>query len=308
MNEDPSNNLDLPDPIDLLLGQTPGVPGVASRIAQEASGTINPAETPTELSGAVTEPSDNSPEVVGAERPHENSAKKVNVPGTPGFRQCTARSSQQGRRCARRAMVGREVCYSHGGRTPRGIASPFYKGKGYSQELPKQLLKKYKDALEDHDLLSMRNEVALLHVRIAELVERLETGETGKLWDRLKTSHTKLHKAMLEGDTDGFMAEVTNLGTIITSGVDYEKAWRALGSAIEKKSDIATREWKRLNETNQVITSERAMLLIIGIMEAIRAVVTDRRQLIAIQEKVSLLMRSGEVPQQLEPTLEEQVE
>jgi len=56
---------------------------------------------------------------------HEPPAKAVS-------RQCTATSRRSGQRCRRSAMVDRTVCRIHGGKTPRGVASPHFRHGLYS--------------------------------------------------------------------------------------------------------------------------------------------------------------------------------
>ncbi len=51
-------------------------------------------------------------------------------------RQCTATSKRSGVRCRKTAMKARTVCLAHGGRTPRGVASPHLKHGRYSKALP----------------------------------------------------------------------------------------------------------------------------------------------------------------------------
>ncbi len=51
-------------------------------------------------------------------------------------RQCTATSKRTGERCRKSAMLGRTVCLAHGGRTPRGVASPHFKHGRHSKQLP----------------------------------------------------------------------------------------------------------------------------------------------------------------------------
>ena len=50
-------------------------------------------------------------------------------------RQCTAMSKRTGQRCRKPAMVDRTVCLLHGGKTPRGVASPHFRHGGYSKLL-----------------------------------------------------------------------------------------------------------------------------------------------------------------------------
>lgn len=85
-------------------------------------------------------------------------------------RQCTAISKRSGARCKKAAMKGRTVCRAHGGATPRGIASPHLQHGRWSKDLPTQLARRYEAAVEDPDLLSLRDEIALVDTQISVLL------------------------------------------------------------------------------------------------------------------------------------------
>lgn len=53
-------------------------------------------------------------------------------PTTSIPRQCTATSKRTGQRCHKPAMIDRTVCQIHGGKTPRGVASPHFHHGRYS--------------------------------------------------------------------------------------------------------------------------------------------------------------------------------
>src|SRR5258708_37054514 len=66
--------------------------------------------------------------------------------------QCKAKSKRTHERCAANAMIVREECYHHGGKTPRGIASPNFKHGRYSKSLPARMRERYEEALADPHL------------------------------------------------------------------------------------------------------------------------------------------------------------
>lgn len=88
--------------------------------------------------------------------------------------QCTAHT-RSGEQCARPAVIGRTVCYAHGGNTPRGAASPHFQAKGFSSVLPPRLAERYQAIRADSELMDLRNGIALLDVRITDLLTNLST-------------------------------------------------------------------------------------------------------------------------------------
>ncbi len=69
-------------------------------------------------------------------------------------------------------------CRIHGGLTPSGFASPQFKTGRYSKVLPEAMRRRYEVARDDEDLLSLRDEIALLDLRIIELLGRAEDEDT----------------------------------------------------------------------------------------------------------------------------------
>jgi len=72
-------------------------------------------------------------------------------------------------------MHGRNVCRAHGGATPRGIASPHYKHGRWSKDVPTQLACRYEEARQDSELLSLRDEIALIDCQISTVLAQ-DTG------------------------------------------------------------------------------------------------------------------------------------
>lgn len=92
--------------------------------------------------------------------------------------QCKATSKRTGERCKAKAMTGRDLCYHHGGMSLVGPANPAYRDGRYSRYMPKRLLEQYERAAGDGDLLVMRDDVAIVDTRLAELLSKLDSGET----------------------------------------------------------------------------------------------------------------------------------
>jgi hypothetical protein len=62
-------------------------------------------------------------------------------------------------------------CRIHGGATPGGMALPQYKHGRYSKYLPTGLAEKYNNALVDTELVTLRDEIALVDSKIQETME-----------------------------------------------------------------------------------------------------------------------------------------
>jgi hypothetical protein len=62
--------------------------------------------------------------------------------------------------CCQRPLQGHKRCKLHGGRTPKGLDSPHWQGKGFSVALPERLAQRYDEAQHDPRLFDMRDSAA----------------------------------------------------------------------------------------------------------------------------------------------------
>lgn len=69
-------------------------------------------------------------------------------------------------------------CRMHGGGNPKGFAHPNTVTGRYSKHLPTRAIAEFQQALHDPELLSLRNDIALIDVRLNELVREVGTDET----------------------------------------------------------------------------------------------------------------------------------
>ena len=92
-------------------------------------------------------------------------------------KRCTAKSKRSGERCKRAASLGRNVCAIHGGKSPRGVASASFRHGRYSKALPHRLLHDFDELRSDPELVSLRDELALVDLRLQEKVNEWAWGE-----------------------------------------------------------------------------------------------------------------------------------
>jgi len=160
--------------------------------------------------------------------------------------------------------------------------------------MPVGMRKTFEKVRNDPETLAMAEEIALLKVRIGQLVSQLQTGETSSLWGDLQATYTELSAALQTGDIAAFRTSVDALGRIIQAGGETAELWSELYEAIDKKTEVATREWKRLVDLRQVITAEKALALITAIMHSVARNVPDMQARIRISNDVRELINRGD--------------
>lgn len=200
---------------------------------------------------------------------------------------------RDGRRCPARPVVGAKRCRMHGGRTPSGIASPNWQGKGYSKDLPAHLAEWFQEAINDPDLISSRQEIALLYARTKELISRLNTGESGAWLADLREAAADYRSALESEDGETASSALNSLLSLVEQGGKYETAWKELIETADKKTKVAEREVKRLVAQEQVMTADRAGVLIGALISAVRAEVKDQDTLTRLGRRFSVILAGG---------------
>lgn len=89
---------------------------------------------------------------------------------------CGAKT-RAGTPCQIRPMKnGTGRCRLHGGLSLRGIESATYKGAGRSKFMPKDLLNRWSDAMDDPNLTDLRQDIALEEAFLHDKLEELQIG------------------------------------------------------------------------------------------------------------------------------------
>jgi hypothetical protein len=206
-----------------------------------------------------------------------------------GQRICGAKKKSGGR-CGVTNVFPNGRCYHHGGPTPSGIAHPAFKTGRYSQHLPSALADRYQESLRDPELLDLRHEVALLDVRITEVLARLETGETSARWQRARDAFRALGAAITVRDRDLTQAAMTDLAQEIETGGAEADVWAELVKLIYHRRKLVDSESRRRQVLHQMISLERAMAWFSALADVVRRHVPERERLQAIQTEMSQLM------------------
>ena len=174
-------------------------------------------------------------------------------------------------------------CRMHGGSLNNlGENNGNFRHGRYSKHLPTRIQADYEAAKRDTGLLSLRNEAALMDARIADLLTRVDSGESGALWQATKAAFDDLVKANRKGDTAAASVALRDLNDCINRGVADYAAWNEVGRAVENKRRLSESENKRLVQAQQTITVERMMLLITAIASSVNTHVADETARLAI--------------------------
>lgn len=202
---------------------------------------------------------------------------------------CGAKT-RKGSQCATKSVMANGRCRMHGGATPSGMALPQTTSGRYSKHLPTRMGERYQQALTDPELLAMREEVALLDARLSDVLERVDSGESGAAWALLKTQFADYRKAKPGTDRDIALSLIEDT---IKQGLDDYAAWEEVRSLVDQRARIVANERQRLVQMQQMLSVEQAMTLVAAVADTVRKHVSDRDALAAISSDLARLVALG---------------
>jgi hypothetical protein len=172
---------------------------------------------------------------------------------------CGAKN-RKGEPCKNSPIRGRNRCKFHGGSSPRGLAHPRTKHMKYSRDIvSRELAERYEQASNDESLLELRDEIALIQARIADMLKNVESGDTQKSWVELQKAYDDFAQANRSNNPELAAKSINKIGRIITKGVSQHQSWRELMSTMNVEKKLIESERKRLQEMKQMMTAEQAM-------------------------------------------------
>jgi hypothetical protein len=207
--------------------------------------------------------------------------------------QCKAFSRRNQQQCRNHAMKGLQVCRMHGGKTPRGPASANYKDGRHSRFLPSRMFAAYRAAGLNPELMSLRQDLALIDARMIDVLKRVDTGEAGSVWIELQAAWARLGREQARGNVETYKLVYDDVGRLVTKGVGDTAAWREIGELIDQRRKLVESEQRRLTLAHEMISRDQAMALLGQVVDILRRRIPDRDILNAIALDVQALGHRG---------------
>lgn len=204
------------------------------------------------------------------------------------LKQCGAKT-RSGAPCKTAAMPNGR-CRMHGGKAPSGIASGTFKHGRHSKYMPGRLLARYEESLTDPDLLELMAEIALVDVRLTDLLRKVDTGDTRTAWQIAGDLISDLDDAVEAKKTDAVKTILTGLKAIFLKGFGESEIWQQILEAAEARRKLVESEQKRQTLNRQMISAERVMLIIAALQDSVRKHVTDPDIRAAISADITRLI------------------
>lgn len=192
------------------------------------------------------------------------------------------------RYCIKWPMHGRERCRLHGGTSLRGTAHPRWRGKGHAASMPTRLADRYRTALRDPELVSLRRQIAKVDALIEAEWARLLARGTADV-PALRAAYLAMRAAISQGDTDGANAAMARLGAGLEAAHATETSKRALLRLVDQSRKLVEAEAKRLLQAQQVLTLEEVMAFVGALGAAVQRKVSNPAEVAAVLEEFERL-------------------
>ena len=210
---------------------------------------------------------------------------------------CGAKT-RAGTLCKRSGSGAGGRCKFHGGASLAGPAHPNWKDGRHSKYLPAGLAARYVAGRNDPNLIALRDEVALVDVRVGELLEAI--GETGnaKLWKdaREKFDAFKGARTTGPGAIEAARAALQQVDKVLTRGLSVSATWDELRDTLDLRRKLTEAETRRMKDLHQMISIERAVALMASLIDVVKENVTDRHAQAAIVDHFRRLVGRADAP------------
>lgn len=172
-------------------------------------------------------------------------------------------------------------CMSHGGASPKGIASPHYKHGRYSRYQPRSWLEAYQRSMDDPGLESLRRDLATSEAVIDDLMHRIDAGAgTPDQHAKLVGVVRSFIRAVRAGDAQA----MARIGPIVEDQLEQDfldaelrdelRDWTSLRREL---AEAESRRVKRLQDTETAESAERRVTSLgLSVKQNVRKMV-DRR-------------------------------
>lgn len=217
---------------------------------------------------------------------------------------CDGTSKRTGKPCKAYAMKGRAKCYYHGGKTPRGAASPHTTHGRYSKDLPNRLFSMLTEELQNPDLLTLTTDIALTDVRLRDLAGQLGGRAASELIEEIYLLFEDLDNIvgaynMKKGDPERNLAALNRvlekMREVLSESRDDVKTWNDITRTQDHRRKLIEVENKRITTAAQTLTMSELALVMKSIVDIITRNVLDESILSNISRELEELVDPGNI-------------
>jgi hypothetical protein len=170
------------------------------------------------------------------------------------------------------------VCRMHGADSLKGVDHPQFRHGGRSkfyQALPARLARLAERMANDPDLLSLRDHIELVDLRLFEVVEQLGSGESGSAWRAAAALTVEMEKAVENNDGAKLAAALKSLREVVAQGLGDSKVWAEFLETVEQRRRLSDSEAKRAKELKTAVPADQLAVIALRYVQSTREMTTD---------------------------------
>lgn len=174
----------------------------------------------------------------------------------------------------------------HGGKSKRGAEHGQFKTGKYSKYMPKELLSVYGEMKDDPQLLSLRSEIALMDALLSSLLPKLDTGESGESWDKVKDLVKTARRGYKSESLATLEDALDTMEDLANQRILHYETHKEIKATVDTRRKLVEAETKITMQQDKAISVEQLMLFVTQVLGVIQEVVKDQKQQYAIAVKL----------------------
>ncbi len=189
-------------------------------------------------------------------------------------------------------------CRYHGNRGSRAVRVGTMSKKpifNLMAKNKKDFTDKVQDAMNDPELTALRRPLALISVRVQQLLGRIDVDASEKRWKSALKAWEDYK--LVTNPTSGNMRAYRKLDALMTEATSDVESWEQIFGALDLQRKLSESETKRLKEMEMLITYEKVMDILMSLMNVIVQEVTDGSKLRTIQSEFIRVLGEGYIPE-----------
>ena len=204
------------------------------------------------------------------------------------------------RKCTQKAVTDSEVCWIHGAGSIRKRGKPggrpSKEGNIRRRFLPKRMLETFDEAINDPTLLKLDRDLAVTEGLIVDDIKRLDKGESGWMWAKLKQTWKEFKSAEAKADIQEMKLKLAEVGNLIIIGSNEASLRSELLKKLDQRRKMVESERRRLVEMQQMVERRQLMEFVRAVALLIESHVGDQASRVAIGYGIKELLTVGIPP------------
>lgn len=222
--------------------------------------------------------------------------------------ECGAKLRKKDALCRSTQLMQNLRCRIHGGKSPGGIASPHHKHGRFSRVMPQHLADRFNEIKADPELISNRENLALVNTLLEERLQMIYEGCPPEAW-KLARRLLKEYENALE-DKDEFVPiynrkgnqinsepdpeeDLARLRELLIKGIMSAEAFELTAGMIETHRRAVDTEYKLVKENQNRMDVAEVRMYASRLADAVKRHVKDPETLRLIQADLRRIISPG---------------